>query len=193
MTSLDSQFTVYEGRTHTIEDDYEIMIDQKWQTVDRLEREINEWIDDVFLSRYPHRSEFAVCGFVNEREIDYSKFELNMVLDKANPPIPLELTIWSETEQQEPTWEELARYLKDMAQLTQELGINVEYFSAMVEFPYDSKDVKPNSSGVCVYGVPRKVIEEDEIMEYLEQVQKELEQEKEAMSKEKRQKEYGES
>lgn len=181
-TSVDTAFDVYETSDGKLEDDYEIAVVNKENTIRRISIELDRAVDEIFPPAFPHRTRLVMCDYCYKDEIDRSKFELDMKLDLACLPQPAELTVWVETSGAEPTWEEAARLLREMAHTTDDLGLDISYYSISVEYPYDETDGerKPSDYGSIVGAseVPKEIVESDGLEAFLaaEREKRELEQ-----------------
>lgn len=179
--SEDTAFDVYETRDGNMADDYDLSVTNKENTISRLSRQLDIAVEQVFLPAYPHRTRLAMCDFYSETEFDRSKFELDMPLDLTRLPHPAELTIWVETSHVEPTWEEAAELLREAVRITEELNMDIRYFSISVEYPYreDDDEIKPieYSSIVGADAVPKETILGDGLEELLDSERQRREQE----------------
>lgn len=180
-SSIDTAFNVYETQDGKPADDFEIAVINKENTIYRMARELDTLTDEIILPAYPHRTRLMMCDFNYTEEIDRSKFELDMEFDYKNISNPIELTIWVETSQSEPTWEEAAKLFREAVSITEKLGINVSYFSISVEYPYTEveEELVPidYNSIVGAFEVPKEIILSDKLEDFLNEERLRREQE----------------
>lgn len=152
----------------------------------RLNNQLNEYADSFMKDNYPHRTSLVICDCKSDINDKYTeKLQLDMPFDAKTFPLPTTLTVWVETSQQKPSWDELVKYFRELEFLTREELPHIEYFSISLQNKYEEDELKPSEyhSQVLTYDVPKTVIMGDGLEEYLANVKKSQEIELEAISK----------
>jgi hypothetical protein len=173
-SSEDTHFEIFRTRDGEMRDDYAVSVADGSNTISRLSEEMNADMEAVLLPVYPHRTRLAMCDFYYGEEFDQSKFKTDMALNWSDLPHPAELTLWVETSGDTPTWEEEEALLREAAALTEQCGMDIRYYSILLECKYEEgedgkrKPVEYNSD-VSALDVPRDVITGDGLADFLAQ------------------------
>lgn len=171
--SEDTAFDVFEMKGGELRDDYQFSVVEKENTIRRLSMLLDQMVEEKIKVAYPYKTRLILCDFYYGIEFDRSKFKLDMSLELDNLPHPAALTLWVESTNTEPTWEEAADYLREAVRVTEAENLDISYFSISVEYPYNGEegDYKPAdyNSIVGINDVPKDVITGEGLEELLEE------------------------
>lgn len=112
LSSEDTAFKVYRSQKGELRDSYKEDVMERGSTIFRFERELRNYGEQILLPDFSRRARLFGCSFYDDKEYDYRKFQLDMEFDPSKLPVTAVLTIWTETKDQEPTWEDMAEVLK---------------------------------------------------------------------------------
>lgn len=178
----DIHFVIYE-RDGKLFDDYETSVAGKHTTIGRLESDLDEYVTAKVEEKLKYRNRLIICAFDNEpfTEEEVEKIVYGQKLDIGHLPHPAQLTVWIETQNEKPSWEELASRLREFAVMAQEISPDIRVLSVSLEAKYhdENGNLMPEdyNSGISVYDVPIEVIEGDGLEEYLAKVKAAQEEE----------------
>lgn len=193
-TSEDTRFSVYKWSNREMDDDYDLCVNKKENTIRRLAQELDEWSEKTLKKAYPYKTDLVMCDFYYGEEFDRDKFSLDMEFDMSDLPHPISVNIWTETKGKAPTWEELGERLQELVKITDKLGVYPEYFSMWIKYKewyMEGEDKEKPYSTVQAFDVPREVIEGEDLDEYLEKEKNRVEnEEKDIREQESRNEKY---
>lgn len=172
--SEDTYFLVWETG-EGMADDYEVSVLQRQNTLQRLSMALDDYTEALMSRIYPYRTSLIICDSASTlTEEDYQVLEPDMPFDVNTFPLPADLTVWVETQNDAPSWEELAERLRELEALTREELPFVERFSVSVQSTYLDEDGEyvPSdyNAEVCAFDVPREVITGNGLEDYLAEV-----------------------
>lgn len=178
--SEDTRFTVWDD-SEGMRDDFDIWVMSRQATLSRLSRAMDDYTEDLMSRIYPYRTSLVLCDVLSGiSEDEITDLPLDLPFDPMNFPLPMTLTVWTETTGEEPTWEEMAERLRELEALTRDELPNVENYSMQIQEKYVEGEYSP---GICAFDVPRKVILGDGLEEYLAEVKAAQDAEQEAIEK----------
>lgn len=135
--SADTYFNVYpENGNGDLRDDYDARVTSFGNTWLRLNHELSQTADEL-LKDMPWRYRTLFCTFSEDMKMHQDKMYLDMPLDLNNLPGLTELTIYIETDNEEPTWEEAEDKLIQIKEYCDSKGIHPDYFCFKLEYPYE--------------------------------------------------------
>ncbi len=184
--SPDTRFTVYETDKDQLADDYESRVTQKENTIWRLSDELDTQVEKILKDSYPYRTELVLGEFVEEKsEEDRAKLTPDMPLDIKNLPFSGRVTVWVETQNENPTWEEVAERLRELEKLFRGEVPDISLFSLSLQSKYVNEGGEwvpgDRTKSISVFDVPRDVITGDGLKEYLQQIKARQEAEQAAI------------
>lgn len=170
-TSEDTRFDVFRSG-EGLDDNYDYYVTGGENTVERLSRLLDRGVEEVFLPVFSRRTRLSICDFYYGGDFDKSAFTLDMPLDAAKPPQPVELTLWVESSRETPEFDELYEVFREVAALCRKLSLDVAYFTIALDYPYDDSDGERKpveySSEVRAEDVPRELIEGGGLEDFIE-------------------------
>lgn len=177
-TSEDTRFEVYKsGDEYT--DDYEFRVSKKENTIGRLSRNLDDYIEDFLEKNYPHRTVLSLLDIDGEITDEMrDKLKLDMEFDMDTFPLPLSLTVWTETCNEYPSYDEVEKDLYELYDLTSSKGLNIKTYSLAIyeKFEEDENgniEYAYTDKQCYVYDVPVSVIKEHKVKEFIEKQQAE--------------------
>lgn len=135
-TSEDTAFSV-SFRRGKLEDNYETQVTGKWNTWQRLDRELDREIERMIAEKFPYETRL-VLGSFEKTDFDPNVFTLDMPFDLYRLPLPATVTVWCSAEK--PSAELTAERLLELVTLMENEKIDVSKYSLSVEYPYHDEN-----------------------------------------------------
>jgi hypothetical protein len=145
-TSVDTEFSVnwHKGK---IDDSYEIDVLKRYNTYQRLQRELSDVVEAVISREFPYQTTIVFADSVKSTD-DFSALTLDMPLNTETIPLPTTLTIYFYHDKIE--YEVFCERLKELYDIMNRNNIRIDFYSVVMEEPSEDGE-KPNSSGQSIY------------------------------------------
>lgn len=174
-TSADTYFDIFRrGSDGVIGDDYEISVNQRANTISRLQLEIEKNVGELLKDFIMEQ----VCVFA-ALETDESTvadvLPMDMKLDMSSIPVPLTLTVWFDSPGTDVST--LAKVLIELKALMEDNDVDVDSYSVSLLMYSDKTldDTRKLSSKLEVTDVAsQKILDNSEFITYLEEYINEL-------------------
>jgi hypothetical protein len=175
-TSVDTGFSV-SWNDGKINDSYEIDVLKRYNTYQRLQRELSHIVETAIGNEFPCRTSILFADVYKATD-DFSMLTLDMPLDTETIPLPVTLTIYFY--QDEINYEVFSKRLLELYDIMNRNKIRMDFYSVVMEEPSEDGE-KPNSSGesIYLYDYPaNKIVSEhfiEDIKEHIAEYEKEHE------------------
>jgi hypothetical protein len=175
-TSIDTGFSV-SWNDGKINDTYEIDVLKRYNTYQRMQRELSDVVETVIGKEFPYQTSILFADVYKATD-DFSMLTLDMPLDTETIPLPVTLTIYFY--QDVINYEVFSERLVELYDIMNRNKIRIDFYSVVMEEPSEDGE-KPNSSGesIYLYDYPaNKIVSEhliEEIKEHMAEYEKEHE------------------
>lgn len=170
-TSPDTYFNVswIKGK---IFDSYESDVTGRGNTLDRLNREFSDKVEQILQKEFPYQSSILFAHLGEEEGVNMGQLTLDMPLDPFNPPVPAGLTIY--ILDPDPSYEFLSARLLELQRIMEEHEISMDTYSVVIEEPLIEGEEKPAPDGkrIYLYDFPSDKISSDNLIEVIKEHQK---------------------
>ncbi len=162
-TSEDTSFSVSWSKGQ-VTDDYEIQVKRHYATYKRLQRELDNKVEELIRQEFPCEISTIITHFYGDRE-DYSNLILDMPLDITNPPYPTMMTIYILSK--EISYEILRDRLTELWAIMEENKTKIDYYTVIIQEPMSPEGEKAAIDGksLGVYNFPAENIKSGNLME----------------------------
>ncbi|MDO4492835.1 MAG: hypothetical protein Q4C53_03000 [Clostridia bacterium] len=154
-------------------DDRVRRVEGRENTLMRLAKALDDDAEQLLKERFPHRTGLVLCDPVSREipEETLSAVPLDLPYDRMHFPYPATLTVWVETEQNAPTWDELAARLTELEAIVAEELPCVDSFSVTVQWPYAEHNgawVPERYDGMpACFDLPREIVRSESLRDAL--------------------------
>lgn len=145
-TSIDTGFSV-NWHKGAIDDNYEIDVVKRYNTYQRLQRELSILVEDTIAREFPYKTSIVFAD-ADKSTDDFSDLTLDMPLDTETIPFSTTLTIYFYHDKI--NYEEFCERLLELSDIMKRNRIRIDYYSMVMEEPSEDGE-KPNSSGKSIY------------------------------------------
>lgn len=161
-TSMDTGFWVswHKGR---IEDRYELDVVGRYNTYQRLQRELSAITEETMQREFPYTTSMVFADAVKSLD-DYSALSLDMPLDTMTLPISTSLVIYFY--QDKINYEVFCERLKEIYEIMMRNKIRIDYYSVvMEEAPKEGEKPGINRDGIYLYDYPASKLTSETLSE----------------------------
>lgn len=181
-TSQDTTFSIHYGGG-TIRDEYEWEVGNRFSTYRRLDRELDQLVEDIIAKKFPHKVNL-VTGTLKSGEDMSGDLTLDMPFDRYHLPLPVEVVVWVDTE--DVSYEEAARLLLELDGVFQGEQLPVERYSLrlsdVAEYDENGNPVYDHQrEEVNISDFPAARLVEENLPRVLEDHQRQWEREADAL------------
>ncbi len=148
-TSEDTAFSV-EYHRGKIRDDYEYEVANCFSTYRRLDRELDSLVEKIVGEQFPHKVNLLLGSMRGEEDMSRT-LTLDMPFDRYNLPLPVEVTLWVDTE--DISYSQAARLLLELDSIFQREKLTVDRYTIRL-----SDVVEYDENGNPVYDHQREEI-----------------------------------
>lgn len=172
-SSPDTYFKIYPDENEVLTDDYDWAVGLRQNTLERLTKELIDYLEEEFPSLYDGNFNLILASFHEEvPEEELRKIELDLPFDPAALPLGAGVSIWLETKGDVPSWEEFPERLKEVKEDLIVILPDLETVTVAIQEKYIEKDgtMQPlyYYTEYIVYDVPVDVIDEGSVEEFIE-------------------------
>lgn len=169
--SEDTRFSVWNSKDG-IRDDFESSVGGRENTYLRLQQSIDDYAEKIVKKAFKHKTSLVLCdrSETTDEKNDIKNLTLDMPFSVKDFPFDCTLTVWVETAGKEPTWEELAERFKELDNAVGDKLPSVKYYSLSIQDKYtenDGTEPKNRTNEVCAFNVPKDVIVNGDLTQYL--------------------------
>lgn len=150
-TSMDTIFHVSISKG-SIRDDYSYVIENKSNTLLRLEDHLNNQVQDIIKKEFPYQMRVFGAKLV---DVTPQKLTLDMPYLVQELPGIIEVTVWTSTEK--PDYDILAQRMLELKKLLEDNDIPADRYSMNLEYPYHNENgelIPDNFDNLSVSGFP---------------------------------------
>lgn len=182
--SEDTNFYV-SVRGDELYDSYPNMVSNRFNTLTRLEKELDDLVEEIIKNEFPYDSRLVLATMSGHSEEEMKqKLTLDMAFDAKKLPLSGELTVWCSTD--DFSYETAAKRLLEMKALMMKHGIDVSTYSLRLEHVYHEengeKTPEDMSEDLNVSDVPAELLTESgDLPTLLQEHQKQWEEEMERL------------
>lgn len=135
-TSADTVFSV-SLRKNRIEDNYESEVQNRFTTFRRLSDLLDQQVEDVVKRDFPYEIDMVIGSFAGDGDSAdlHRRLTLDMPLDPRNPPLPVEVTVYTYAEER--SYKVLAQRLRELHAILEKSPIEVSFYSLNLVPPRD--------------------------------------------------------
>lgn len=145
-TSKDTRFRIewYDGR---IFDSYEIDVEGRYVTYERLSTEFSNKVEEIVRKEFPYETSILFAD-LSKTEINSDKLSLDMPFDVHQPPLPTALTIYILCN--EISYDQLSARLLELYDIMNSYQIPIDLYNVVLEEPLQEGE-KPAPGGEALY------------------------------------------
>ena len=136
----------------SIEDGYFYVVENKSNTLVRLEDNLNNQVEDIIKKKFPCQMRVFGAKLV---DVDKQKLTLDMPYHVQELPGIIEVTVWTSTEK--PDYDKLAQRMLELKKLLEDNDISGDQYSMTLEYPYHEENgelIPDNFDSLSVSGFP---------------------------------------
>ena len=176
--SPDTSFRVSGNITGSLYDNYELAVIQKENTYFRLQQEMDNQLSALLREETGFPFRMLYCSFSEKEGQDRSRIHLDMEFQLSSLPYPVCITAYTQTDNETPSWEEMAQKLLVLSRTAKNHGLSVSTYSFCLEGPYSTDEkgnltVTDHDLSLSVFDFPASLLEEENLPEILREFSQE--------------------
>ena len=161
ITSMDTAFRVsWVGGK--VEDDYEITVLGGYSTYQRLQRELNDIVEETIAREFPYETSIVIAD-ADKSADDFSVLTLNMALDTSTFPLNTILVVYFY--QDEINYELFCERLKELYDIMKRNKIRIDFFSVVMEETPEEGEKPTGGESIHLFDFPAEKINSDTLSE----------------------------
>lgn len=149
-TSVDTNFSV-SWKKGKINDRYEIEVLKRYTTYQRLQRELNNIVEETISREFPYQTSIVIADADKSTE-DFSVLTLDMPLDTSTIPIPTVLVIYFYHD--EINFEVFSERLMELHDIMNRNKIRIDFYSVVMEETPEEGEKPTSGESIYLYDFP---------------------------------------